>query len=496
MKEEDTTDFRASFFGRIVEDSGPFLFSAIIDAMSRSPDPHPADTAKRVAAIKFPRARLAFLLSSRRRNPREQAPLRYAVTDRDPAVRRAAVQWIAEERLTGFRPRVEAILDDASRPMTTGLFLATIAALEILDGVDPADIDQTPASKYVIPLLQDEKRPPAVRAQALRLVAATDPAFDAKLFRGLLDSDNAALILETVRTLQNAPVPEATELLSEIATDDGKDASLRAEAIVGLATFAKTANSGDPSRQILIELLNSSDQRLRRECIRALRGSAANDPTVRSALLRQAENLQYVAAVTPAVREMADQLAFALAGDGIKLPRWVELYRSKRPANREQWKNELLRKPTPAKNEALEKGDPSAGRRVFFHVNGAGCYKCHTINGRGGRVGPDLSNIGRGQGTSRQRLIDSILDPNKEIAPQFTSWTMVAESGKVHTGMIVEENKGTLLLGDADGRITELKTIDIVERVPQKKSLMPDKLVDRMTIRELRDLLAFLESLK
>ncbi len=72
----------------------------------------------------------------------------------------------------------------------------------------------------------------------------------------------------------------------------------------------------------------------------------------------------------------------------------------------------------------------------------------------------------------------------------------MAESGKVHTGMIVEEKKGTLLLGDADGRIIELKTIDIVERVPQKNSLMPDRLVDRMTIRELHDLLAFLESLK
>ena len=35
--------------------------------------------------------------------------------------------------------------------------------------------------------------------------------------------------------------------------------------------------------------------------------------------------------------------------------------------------------------------DPSAGERVFFHPKGPGCYRCHQVNGRGGRAGPDLS---------------------------------------------------------------------------------------------------------
>jgi putative heme-binding domain-containing protein len=135
----------------------------------------------------------------------------------------------------------------------------------------------------------------------------------------------------------------------------------------------------------------------------------------------------------------------------------------------------------------------ASGRRVFFHPNGPGCSKCHTVDGRGGRVGPDLSNIGRS--TSREKLIESILEPAREVAPQFTTWTMITAGGGVHTGMIVHENEGRTVLGDAEGKTVELATIDIDQRTPQQASVMPEKLHERMTVQEFRDLLAYLESL-
>src|SRR5262249_22704309 len=141
-----------------------------------------------------------------------------------------------------------------------------------------------------------------------------------------------------------------------------------------------------------------------------------------------------------------------------------------------------------------DKDDPASGRRIFYHANSAGCFKCHTVNGRGGKVGPDLSTVGRP--LSRERLIDSILEPSKEIAPQFVTWTFETAAGRVHTGMIVLENEGQTIVGDSDGKTTELKTIDIVARTPQKVSVMPEKLGERMTLQEFRDLLAYLESLK
>ena len=139
-------------------------------------------------------------------------------------------------------------------------------------------------------------------------------------------------------------------------------------------------------------------------------------------------------------------------------------------------------------------GDAEAGRRLFYHLKGPGCASCHTVDGRGGKIGPDLSTIGRS--LSRDKLIDSILDPSREIAPQFVTWGMETKDGKTHSGMIVFENEGNLTLGMTDGKTLELKTIDVLDRRPQEKSIMPEKLAERMTVQEFRDLLAYLTSLR
>ena len=122
----------------------------------------------------------------------------------------------------------------------------------------------------------------------------------------------------------------------------------------------------------------------------------------------------------------------------------------------------------------------------------AGCSRCHTVHGRGGHVGPDLSTIGR---LDREKLIESILEPSKEVAPLFTTWSLVTGAGKVHTGLIVHENEGQTTIGDPEGRTVTIPTLDIVQRVPQRTSTMPDKLHELMTAAEFRDLLAYLESL-
>ena len=52
----------------------------------------------------------------------------------------------------------------------------------------------------------------------------------------------------------------------------------------------------------------------------------------------------------------------------------------------------------------------------------------------------------------------------------------------------------TSVTGTLDRQTIDLKTADIEERVPQRISVMPDKLADRMTLQELRDLIAFLDA--
>ena len=428
-----------------------------------------------------PRVRQAMLLAARKQAPREDRLLRVALSDHDPDVRRLAVQWVAEEKLTDLQPRVAAMFD--SQGMTTELFLATIAALEMLDGKKPEDFDKTPAEQYVVPLLKDEQRSPVVRAQALRLVSPTDKSLDAPLFASLLKSDHASLRLETVRTLQAAKPDVSGELLRELVANDKLDVQLRAEALVGLATVAKSEPVGGPTRQLLKKFLNNSTALpIRFEALRAARPLIADDAELRDAVTEVGKTAIAIPVGTLATN-LADQAALAFVEAKLELPQTILAPRSPKPTTQQEWMAQLNRG---------HDADPAAGRRIFFHPNGAGCFKCHIVDGRGGRVGPDLS---RAVGTmNRERLIQSILEPSREIAPQFVSWTFELKDGKVVNGMVVHENEGKTIVGNAEGQLIEIKTADIETRTPQKISVMPEKLAERMTLQELRDLLAFLDS--
>jgi putative heme-binding domain-containing protein len=433
------------------------------------------------AAVVPQRVRVAMLLAARQHDPRDVTLAELGLQDQDADVRRLAVQWVAEERFRDVRPGVEAVFN--STTVTSDLFMAALAALEILDGADPATIDKTPSTKYVLPLLQDEKRPSAVRAQALRLVSPADPALDLSLLRGLLNGSDAALQEEAVRTLQLASTTDRAALLIPFASDAKRDAPLRADAIVGLVAAVRSEKPGGPVRKLLARLLVSDDAALRRESLRSIRRAAGQDPGLQSAMEAVAKKLKLPAEATVADHELADQLA--LADSGQALTASVRVLLSKKPLNRDAWLAHLHRRLP---------DDVDAGRRLFYHANGPGCYKCHTVNGRGGRVGPDLSTIGRSH--SREKLFESIFEPGKEIAPQYVTWSFETTDGKVYSGMIVHENEGKTIIGDSEGKLTELKTIDIVARAAQQKSVMPDNLLEQMTLQEFRDLIAYLESLK
>jgi putative membrane-bound dehydrogenase-like protein len=460
----------------------PFILSVMVQTLARDFDRDGFVQYLSPEAVVTPRVRVAMLLAARQRAPRDTSLVELGLADdQDPDVRRLAVQWVAEEQLRDLRPRVEAVFN--SNAVTSDLFMAALAALEILDGGDAATIDKTPATQYVMPLLRDEGRSSSVRAQALRLISPAEPALDAGLLRGLLNGSDPLLQQEAVRTLQLASVDRAAPLLSRVADDAKRDGQLRADAVVGLAEAARSEKPGGPTRKLLARLLASDDAALRRESLRSVRRLAAHDPGLQGAMKAMAKKLKPPAEASVGDHELADQMVLADPGQDLTVS--VRILLSKKPLNRDAWLVHLHRR---------QPDDVDAGRRLFYHSNGPGCYKCHTVNGRGGRVGPDLSTIGRSH--SREKLFDSMFEPGKEIAPQYVTWSFETADGKAHAGMIVHENEGKTIIGDAEGKLTELKTLDIVERSAQQKSVMPDNLLEQMTIQEFRDLIAYLESLK
>ena len=350
-----------------------------------------------------PAIRLAATLAARRRTPRGSTTLPHAPRFR-PLVRRAAVQWVAEERLTHFRNEVAAILNDES--LSADLFLATLASLKMLDGTAPADFDKTPPGKYVLPIVQDKQRPAAIRALALRMVPPKEPGLTAALLGELLASDDQSLRRETVRTLQASPLPVAPQLLQSIVDDQLQDADLRLDAVIGLSSIASSQTTGAAVRQELVKLASPRQaDEFRREAIRSLRGQI-DQPGVREAVERVAASLAKLRPEDPTTREMADQLAMLLGEPAASQFDTVQKLRSSRPGTTDDWRK-ITGLP--------DAGIPDSGRRLFHQATGPGCAKCHTVNGRGGRIGPDLSTIGRS--LSREKLIDSILEPSKEIAP-------------------------------------------------------------------------------
>ncbi len=416
-------------------------------------------------------------LAARKQHPKSAKLVDELIQLSNVAARRLAVQWIAEEKLTSFRPQVTEILNDPA--ITADLFLATLAALEMLDGIPPQEFDMTPPGKYVIPIVRNKIRPAAVRALALRLVPPDDPALDGELLANLLATDDPALKRETIRTLNASPVPQAAELLRGIVKNDQQPLADRIEATVGLAA---SAGGLDPKTlETLADLTYEppaqfgSDSYI--EALRSLRGVAVKDAELDMKLSQLAPPSP---PTTPAELDLAEQLSFALVGSryGLEAP-IAQAIAKRRPKTAEEWLAELE-----------GEGNAERGRRVFFHANSAGCFKCHTFDGRGGKIGPDLTNFGRN--ATPEKVLTSILTPSSEISPQFTTWTLVDKDGRTYSGMIVHENEGKTLIGDTEGKLTELATIDITERVAQKVSVMPEKLIDKLTVQELRDLVAFL----
>ena len=143
--------------------------------------------------------------------------------------------------------------------------------------------------------------------------------------------------------------------------------------------------------------------------------------------------------------------------------------------------------------QTLTGGDAEAGRRVFLYKTEAACLRCHKVKGEGGDVGPDLAGIGGKQ--SREYLLESIVEPNKQIAQGYESVVLTLKNGTVVSGILKGEDAKEIRVLTADGKIVPVPIAKIDDRT-RGKSAMPDDVVRHLTKRELRDVIEYLAGLK
>ena len=374
--------------------------------------------------------RVWALVALRRTDLQEEKWVRALLEDQDPEVRFESLRWIADGVLTGFCADVERLLQDPR--LDFRLFEAALAAWNTLRGEPGAGVTQP---DVLLDRITAPDTPARLKGYALRLAPPGDRRLTLPLLRTFLDAGEPSLALEVVRTLAARPAgAEERALLAEIAARGTHPAALRAEAVAALSTSPEPAH-----RASLLRLAESAVPTVRDEARRALR----------------------VAGLDPAFQPVADRPP---------------------PDATAAWLARLDALPGIA--------DPEAGRRLFFHPQLALCATCHRHSGRGAVVGPDLSLIGR-QG-DRTALLRSLLEPQRDIAPQYHPTALELRDGTTFTGLLLRAASSEVYR-DPTGQERTFQPADILRRTELPTSLMPPGLVAALTDSEVRDLLAFLQ---
>jgi putative heme-binding domain-containing protein len=140
--------------------------------------------------------------------------------------------------------------------------------------------------------------------------------------------------------------------------------------------------------------------------------------------------------------------------------------------------------------KALElTGDPAKGKVVFKDV----CSTCHRLEDVGIGAGPDLVGL-REKGQAA--VLTSILDPNREVAPQYYTYVVTTDAGLTITGLITAETATTLTLRRADGTTATVQRVNIEHMESTGLSAMPDGLERQVGMAAMADLLAYLNSVR
>ncbi|MBI2946879.1 MAG: c-type cytochrome [Verrucomicrobia bacterium] len=291
-----------------------------------------------------------------------------------------------------------------------------------------------------------------------------EPVLERALALAKSESERPRLRLAAIRVLAESRVSEAGPVVLELL-QPGHPSALQSAAVQALV---KLANADWAARAFASWYECAQGTR------RQLANAAPRSPALTTALLDALEQNKIASLeIEPSVRQSLLKVQNAAAK-----ARAEKFFQNSAATDRE----EVLRKFQPALQMA---GDSRRGAAVFAKA----CFVCHTIQGRGKQIGPDLSGI-----ASRppETVLVDIMDPSRQVTPDYLSYTVATARGESLAGLLVAETSTSVTLRRQSLPDETILRSQIKELRADGKSLMPDGLEQGLMLQDVADLLAFL----
>jgi len=132
------------------------------------------------------------------------------------------------------------------------------------------------------------------------------------------------------------------------------------------------------------------------------------------------------------------------------------------------------------------------GERLFAEAT---CAQCHKMNGMGGAVGPELTDVLKRWKGDRLGVLREILDPSHKIDPKYSVQVIYTVDGLVVSGIVKAEDKSSIsILENLEAKEPMvIDKDDIDEQVRSSKSMMPKALLDRFSRDEILEVVSYIE---
>jgi putative heme-binding domain-containing protein len=432
------------------------------------------------------------------------ASLIEALSDKRPELRKAAVAGLGSLKSTEAVPAlIKAHRDPQTKAEAVAALAAvpTIEALDVyLDAVGGKDAALREVSKKALAAIRDHAR----------------PLIEAKLEQGLISPSALAQIQSLYSSFEpvlrwtalgpfdkDAPPPldpaklETLPTSGEFKGPDGKPVTWRRVRSRDEHGMIDLAQAFDPNQNVAaylaaeitsgtgreVEFHFGSDDRhavwLNGEQIAADSGNSGwnHEEDRVHTKLKPGSNLLVVRCEND-----GGPWQFSASLSGERKGKLFEPIAAKKPG-REAYAAYVLSKP----------GDAKKGEKLF-RSDTLACSKCHQIGNQGGQIGPSLTGVGAKY--DRAKLVESVLEPSKQIFDGYQQTIIRTRDDDVQAGVVRAETDAEVTLFDSAAQPHVIRKSDITSRKLSELSVMPEGLEQGMTQQELADLISFLESQK